>query len=217
MLEAFPSSDNGSMPHHSMDSDILEYPQLLNLPIQQICNRDTVVGTPDMTIRQVALRMAEENSSYLILPSSEPESSGIITESDLTRKVIAAGGDINSMAGDMMSVPLHTINEDAMVFEALMKMMQHNVKHIAVDNAANQIIGVLSNQDLLSAQEQSPLVLLSELSKAESFNQIFKQHQRLPGIVKGLITSGAISQHINRMITTVSDAILQHILYLTLE
>ncbi len=190
--------------------------QMLNLPVQHICNRDAVVGTSDMTVQQVALRMEQENSSYLMLLSSDPQHSGIITESDLTRKVIAAGCDINSPAKDVMSVPLCTITEDAMVFEALMKMMKHNVKHIAVDNGANQIIGVLSNRELISAQGESPLILLSEIANAESFNQVFEQHQRLPGIIRGLINRGAVARNINRVITTVSDAILKKVMELTL-
>jgi CBS domain-containing protein len=194
-----------------------ETPQLFNLPVHHICNREAVVGDADMTIRQVALRMKEKNSSYLMLPSSDPKASGIITQSDLTKKVIAAGYDINSLAEDVMSTPLCTINENAMVFEALMKMMQHNVKHIAVDNGANQIIGVLSNRELISAHGESPLILLNEIAKADSLSQIHKQHQRLPGIIKGLINRGAIARNINRLISTVSDTILKKVMELTLQ
>jgi CBS domain-containing protein len=191
--------------------------QLVNLPVQQICDRDTVVGTPDMTIRQVAERMKQENSSYMMFPAAEPQSSGIITESDLTRKVIAAGVDATHPAEEVMSVPLHTISQDAMVFEALMKMMQHNIKHLAVHDGAHHIVGILSNRELIAAQGQSPLVLLREISKAESIEDIVEQHRRLPAIVKGLINSGAVARHINRLVTTVSDAVLKKIMALTLQ
>jgi len=191
--------------------------QLFNQPVYQICNRATVFGTPDMTIQQVAERMNQENSSYLMIPSSEPQSAGIITESDLTRKVIARGYDISRPAVEVMSSPLRTIGENAMVFEALMQMMQYNVKHLAVNDAKNKIIGVLSNRELISAQGQSPLFLLREISRAEFFGEIVAQHQRLPGIVKGLISSGATARNINRMITTVSDAILKKIMEMVLQ
>jgi CBS domain-containing protein len=183
--------------------------QLFNQPVHQICSRDTVFGTPDMTIQQVAMRMKQENSSYLMVPSAEPQSAGIITESDLTRKVIAAGWDIGRPAAEVMSAPLCTIDENAMVFEALMEMMKHNVKHLAVTDAGHQVIGVLSNRELISAQGQSPLFLLREISRAESFSEIIAKHQRLPGIVKALITSGATARNINRTVTTVSDMILK--------
>ena len=116
-----------------------------------------------------------------------------------------------------MSTPLRTIGENAMVFEALMKMMQFDVKHLAVTDAEGGIIGVLSNRELISAQSQSPLFILREISRAESFGEIVNRHQQLPGIVKGLITSGATARNINHVVTTVSDAILKKTMELVLE
>jgi CBS domain-containing protein len=165
-----------------------------------------------MTIQQVARRMHQDNSTYLMVPSAEPQSAGIITESDLTRKVIATGYDIHLPAVQIMSTPLRTIDEQAMVSEALMAMMAHDVKHLAVTSAENQIIGVLSNRELISAQGQSPLFLLRKISRAESLEEIVQQHERLPRIVKGLISSGATARNINRMITTVSDTILKKVM-----
>jgi CBS domain-containing protein len=191
--------------------------QLFNQPVHQICNRATVFGTPDMTIQQVAARMRQKNSTYLMIPSSEPQAAGIITESDLTRKVIADGYDIHGPAAAVMSSPLRTIGEQAMVVEALMQMMQGDIKHLAVTNNQGQIVGVLSNRELLSAQGQSPLFLLREISNADSMDAIVKQHQRLPRLVKGLISSGAKARNVNRMITTVSDAILKKVMGFVLQ
>ncbi len=191
--------------------------QLFNQPVHQICSRATVFGTADMTIQQVAARMKQENSSYLMVPSSQPQSAGIITESDLTRKVIAAGYDISRPAAEVMSIPLRTIGQNTMMFEALMRMMEYNVKHLAVTDEENQIVGVLSNRELISAQGHSPLFLLREISRAESFGEIVEQHRRLPGIVKGLISSGATARNINRMITTVSDAVLKKTMEFVLQ
>ncbi len=191
--------------------------QLFNQPVNQICSRATVFGTPDMSIRQVAQRMQQENSTYLMIPATNIKDAGIITESDLTRKVIATGYDINQPAIEVMSCPLYAIGEHAMVIEALMEMMQVDIKHLAVTDAQNQIIGVLSNRELISAQGQSPLFLLREISRADSIEEIIEQHQRLPSIVKGLISSGATARNISRMITTVSDAILKKVMQFVLE
>jgi CBS domain-containing protein len=193
-----------------------EVPQLFNQPVRQIASRATVFGTPDMTIRQVAMRMKEENSTYLIIPSEEPQSAGIITESDLTRKVIAQGYDIHRPSVEVMSRPLRTIDGRSMVSEALMTMMEHDVKHLAVTGDGGRIVGVVSNRELISAQGQSPLFLLREISRAESLEEIVDIHQKLPGIVKGLISSGATARNINRMITTVSDTILKKVMALVM-
>ncbi len=196
-----------------LDSDM----QLFNQPVHQICNRATVFGTPDMSIQQVATRMRQENSTYLMIPSDEPQAAGIITESDLTRKVIADGYDIQRPAVDVMSSPLRTIGEQAMVVEALMEMMQDDIKHLAVTDSQGQIVGVISNRELISAQGQSPLFLLREISKADSMEEIAQQIQRLPRQIMGLISSGAKARNVNRVITTVSDAVLNKIMGMVLH
>lgn len=198
-------------------SSLEESAQLFNLPVSHLCNPNPAVGSRDLTIQQVAKQMQKENCSYLMFPAEAFEESGIVTESDLTRKVIAEGYDILRPAADVMSAPLHTIHEEAMVFEALMKMMQHKVKHLAVDNGQNKIVGILTNQELLSAQGESPLVVLTKIAQADSCTTLQKQHERLPEIVKGLISRGAIAKNINRMITTVSDSILEKILEISLS
>jgi CBS domain-containing protein len=194
-----------------------EVPRLFNQPVHHIANRATVFGTPDMTIRQVAMRMKEEKSTYLIIVSEEHQSAGIITESDLTRKVIAQGADIYRPSVDVMSAPLWSIDGRSMISEALMTMMAHDVKHLAVTDDADRIIGVVSYRELISAQGQSPLFLLRAISKAGSLDELIEQHQKLPGIVKGLISSGATARNINRMITTVSDAILKKVMALVMH
>ena len=149
-------------------------PQLFNQPVDQIASRATVFGTPDMTIRQVAMRMKEENSTYLIIPSEQPQSAGIITESDLTRKVIAQGYDIHRPSVEVMSSPLRSIHGQSMVSEALMAMMEHDVKHLAVTGDGGRIIGVLSNRELISAQGQSPLLLLRTISRSASLDMALR-------------------------------------------
>ena len=50
-----------------------------------------------------------------------------------------------------------------MVVEAVMEMMQGDIKHLAVSDSTGQIVGVLSHRELISAQGQSPLFLLRDM------------------------------------------------------
>ncbi len=186
--------------------------QILNQPVHLFYNAATVFGEPSITIRQAALKMRQENSSYLVIPASKHHAAGIITDSDLARKVIANNYDINRLAVEIMSTPLCTVNDQAVVFEALMTMMQHDIKHLAVTGGDQQVVGMLTNRELLSAQGQSPLFMLRHILRAEGLEEIINQHQRLPGMVKALISNGAKARHINRMITTVSDAVQKKVL-----
>ena len=191
--------------------------QLFNQTVKQLYNNSPVFGQPEMTIREVAQAMRDENSSYLIIPKSKRHAAGIITDSDLARKVIANAYDINRGAVEIMSTPLQTIDHQAMVFEAMMTMMEHDIKHLAVSGENERIVGMLTNRELLSSQGHSPVFILREILRADAFSEIVSQHKRLPALVKGLISNGAKARNINRLITTFSDAILKKVMGFVLK
>jgi CBS domain-containing protein len=165
-----------------------------------------------MTIQDAALTMRRLKSSYVLIPASKHHSAGILTDSDLAYKVIASGYDIQRRAVEIMSSPLRTISYQAMVFEALISMMEHGIKHLAITDAEGRIIGMFSHRELISAQGQSPLFLLRKISDAHELDEIVEHLERLPGLVKHLIGNGAEAYHINRLITTVSDTVLKKVL-----
>jgi CBS domain-containing protein len=191
--------------------------QLFQQSVSQLCNLAPVFGTPDMTIKAAARRMRAEKSTYIIIPQSTRHAAGIITDSDMAFKVIASGYDIDRSAVEIMSSPLRTISDHAMVFEALMAMMQADIKHLAVTDSQGELVGILSHREMLLSQGQSPLFLLRHISRAETLEEIIKQQQRLPDLVKNLIRSGAEARHVNRLISTVSDNVLKKILGFVLQ
>ena len=76
---------------------------------------------------------------------------GIITDSDLTRKVVAKGLDPNTITvAACMSRSVVTIEEDELLSEAVSLMRRHAIRHRPV-TADGTIIGVLSASDLLRA------------------------------------------------------------------
>jgi CBS domain-containing protein len=104
-----------------------------------------------------------------------------------------------------------------LIFEALMSMMKDDIRHLAVMDATENVVGILSSRDLLSAQGQSPLFVLREISEAGSMAQIIDRNRRMPQLLRSLITSGAKAQNLTRFITAVSDAILKKVMAFTLE
>ncbi|KJS30971.1 MAG: hypothetical protein VR64_13820 [Desulfatitalea sp. BRH_c12] len=186
--------------------------QLFHQSVGQLYNATPVFGTPETTIQQAAQIMQREKSSYVIIPASQSHSAGILTDRDLAYKVIARGYDTQRRAVEIMSSPLRTISDQSMVFEALVGMMQHDIKHLAVTDPRGHMVGMFSHRELISAQGQSPLFLLRNVSQAESLNDIIEQQRRLPGLIKNLISNGAEARHLNHLISTFSDAVLKRVL-----
>ncbi len=191
--------------------------QFFNQPVASLYTRRPVFGSIDMTIQEAAQLMSREKISSIFLKTAADKCVGVVTEKDLALKVIAAGLNIKRPVLEIMSSPVRTIADQALIFEALMSMMKDDIRHLAVMDATENVVGILSSRDLLSAQGQSPLFVLREISEAGSMAQIIDRNRRMPQLLRSLITSGAKAQNLTRFITAVSDAILKKVMAFTLE
>jgi CBS domain-containing protein len=195
----------------------LENLQLFNQPVASICSKNVTACDKDVSIQNAAEMMSRRSHSSIFIREPGGDIIGVATDNDLRTKVIAKGYDARRPVAEIMSSPLRTIPENALIFEALMAMMQQNIKHIAVTDPNMKVVGVLTNQDLLMAQGQSPVFLIREISSATGPEGIVHQHKRLPRLIQNLVNAGAPAKNINRFITTISDAILRKLIEFTLE
>ena len=142
---------------------------------------------------------------------------GVLTEKDLTRKVIVFAWDVDRPVSEIMTSPVHTISGQALIFEALMMMMKEGIRHLAIVGSDEDIVGIISNRDILAAHGQSPVFLLRELANADSMEEIIDCHNKLPQQVRTLINGGAQAKNLTRFITTLSDTILKKLIEFTLK
>lgn len=191
--------------------------RFFNQSVASIYSKLPVSCDSTATIQQAAEIMSQKRSSSIFVKAPDGSFVGVITDNDLRNKVIAKGIDIHQPVEVIMSSPLRTISDKALIFEALMTMMQDNIKHLAVVNANAQVVGAVTNHDMLVAQGQSPFFLIREINGAENKEALFGKHADLPGVVKSLISSGAKAANVNRLITTLSDAILEKLVRFALE
>ena len=68
----------------------------------------------------------------------------------------------------------------------MMEMMQKNIKHLAVKDSKNKVLGVITNRDLLKAQGQSPFFIVREIAQARFVNQIVQTRRQVPRLVQAL-------------------------------
>ena len=75
------------------------------------------------------------------------------------------------------------------------------IRHVAITDENEQIVGILSNRDILTAQGQSPVFLVREIATANSMEEIVDRHNKLPRQIRSLISSGANAKNLTRFIT----------------
>ena len=108
---------------------------------------------PGTTIVKVAERMREKSLGSLLVEATDAEGrmsrrSGIVTETDLTRKVLAKGMDPSlTMVDQIMTSPLLTITPDRPMLDASHLMEANQIRYLCVSDK-DEIVGIISMRDL---------------------------------------------------------------------
>ncbi len=103
---------------------------------------------PDASTQEAAQLMESKHIGSLLVKDGDTYV-GIITETDLTRKILARGlEDKNSKVSDIMTAPLQTLDCHEPIVDANLLMANKRIRHIAVTEN-DQVVGMLSVKDLI--------------------------------------------------------------------
>ena len=116
-------------------------------------HRNLEVIPPETMVVEAAERMREKSLGSLLVEATDAEGrmsrrSGIVTETDLTRKVLAKGMDPSLTTVDqIMTSPLLTITPDRPMLDASHLMEANHIRYLCVSDK-DEIIGIISMRDL---------------------------------------------------------------------
>lgn len=169
----------------------------------------------DATIQEAAQLMSKkEIGSLLVYAPEEPgEHIGIITDTDLRKKVVATGLDYRQPVSMIMSSPLMTVLGQAVCFDVLLKMMSTGIHHLGVEQGG-RIIGVVTSHDILLLQGNSPYYLFKEIKGQREIRGLYHLSQKFPDIIRNLLKEGARASNVARMIAILNDQVLLRMLQL---
>ena len=111
-------------------------------------SRPVLAVGPDTTVIEVARTMQEKKVGALLVAEGA-RFIGVVSETDLVRRVLAAGGDVHRVqVSESMGAPIITIEIDRSAHEASDLMSERGIRHLAVTDDG-KIVGMLSVRDLL--------------------------------------------------------------------
>ncbi len=109
---------------------------------------DTLVGVNVNDTVQDAVKVMNDKKIGAVLVSEKGNFIGLFTETDLLRKVIAPGQEIDSVKmSAVMSAPLRSKESNASMVSAFILMQQYNIRHLAVTEN-KRTVGILSIKDI---------------------------------------------------------------------
>ena len=188
----------------------------LHQPITSL-GREVVICGMNTRIDQLAHTITASNLTAALIASDNGAVIGIVTDHDLRARVLAEKISPGTPVHTIMSAPLTKISEDALIYEAMMRMEEKGVRHLAVEDRNGQIVSVVDNKSLIQFRRYGPIVLAREISRAASPVEVARCCERTPPLVNTLMNSSARPRHVTNMLASICDAATERLVQLAIE
>lgn len=119
---------------------------------------------PDDTCELAAAFMAGKDIGALIVTDQEDGVLGIITERDISRKLVAKGKPTNTYVKDVMVQDIVVVSPEFTIEEAADVMIQNHVKKLPVIEN-DKMVGIITATDLIRHEEKLVDVLATAFLK----------------------------------------------------
>ena len=103
----------------------------------------------DVNVRKAAETMRDSGIGSIFV-TRDGKIIGIFTDTDLLRRLVAAGLDpMQTTVEQIMSAPILTIEENKTLLDANDLMAKEHIRHLGVSNTEGQLVGMISVRDLV--------------------------------------------------------------------
>jgi len=138
------------------------------LLVRDVMTSPVIESKENETAEELAQKMMKYNVGAVVITGENGAPVGIVTKTDLVEKVVSKNLLPNQVhARDIMSAPLHTIEPEAKIEDALRKMTKLKVGRLVV-TYKKRLVGIVSVKDILQV---TPEIL-----------EIVKENMRIRGI-----------------------------------
>jgi CBS domain-containing protein len=174
-------------------------------------NKKPLVVTYDQTIREVAILMADNllDSAFV---NNNNKLVGIVTDADFREKVATGKQAIQSHIDKIMTHAVITVSENISLAEAQLVMLSHKVHHLCVTidgTIYTDVKGVITQNDLVQAQANSPGVLIKEIKRSTNASELKSIRNTLSSIIHQAVTKNIPLQHIFNVSGEITLAIIR--------
>ena len=164
--------------------------------LHSVCTVDA-----DMPILDALSKLESSRSAAIIVENDFGY--GIVTDADLRYYILHKEEDELSRISQIQSYPLLFTHEDELLFNVLLLMTEHNIKHLPVLDEDDKVLGVLELTDLLSSLSHQSHLISVQMEKAENIDEVVQAAKRVDIMVSLLHSRGVKSRYIAKMVSEI--------------
>ncbi|WP_445780108.1 DUF294 nucleotidyltransferase-like domain-containing protein [Shewanella sp.] len=174
------------------------------------------IVTADMSIQQVAHEMRNVLRTSCAVIYKDDNIVGLITDRDMTKRVIADGVAVDRPIEDVMTLSPHIIKPDDLVLHAASLMMQHNIRNLPVVKD-NKVIGLLTTTHLVQNHRMQAIFLIDKIKYAGSTSVLASFTPERQAIFEALVEGKVAPETIGKVMTMIMDAYNRRLIQIAID
>jgi len=117
-------------------------------PVRRTMTKKLIIISKDVTV-ETAVKMMQKHNIGSILIGEKGNAEGILTDADITRKVVATGRNPSQIkVSEVMSKPLISVDVKTPIHEVYRIMRSQHIRHLVITKDGKEV-GIVSARDLL--------------------------------------------------------------------
>ncbi len=146
-------------------------------------------AVPSMTIREALGWLVTSKVSSLFIARDHPETShGIVTERDILRAIDRDGAAaFEEPVRSIATFPLECVSEADFLYVAFGRMRRKRYRHMGVVDPEGDLVGAITQRDLLRIQADEALAFADALGDAASIEELALVWRKLASAVRTLV------------------------------
>jgi CBS domain-containing protein len=126
------------------------YSDTRSLLVNDVMSKPVITAKPSESIKKIAQKMNRYGINSVVIVDDKNTPIGIVTEGDIIRRLLSKKRNLLfSKAIHVMSKPVITISKDVSLEDAAKMMVDKKVKKLCVINENNELIGIISEGDIV--------------------------------------------------------------------
>ncbi len=169
-----------------------------------------VICSAEVSVLDAARAMSTARSSCALI--ARPDGSlGIVTDVDM-RDLLSRGDDPTQQVGGVATVPAVTVGPEAITAEALFLMVKGGFHHLPVVDGTGDVLGIVTESDVVGFGADSPSVLRSRIERASTVAMAVGAVSELPKAISALVDARLDPVHIGHVVGATIDALVHRLL-----
>jgi PAS domain S-box-containing protein len=200
----------------SMIEELITTGMFMNQPVKSLAIQIPICST-ETSISEAVNLMVRKKSQAILINIDHGIPVGIITNDDLVERIISKNLDLELPIAKVMSSPLISISENALLYEALLLMKEKDVNCICIEESEGDISEIVTIKDIAYAKYQTHSLLIQRIKASDSIDELKDMYDSTPVFLRMLIESGAKTDVITRINSSFTDEISLKILDMVMK